>query len=323
MKLINIQIYLLIIITLIFSNCREKTDIVDIPILEDKIIINAIISPNDTALDVLISKSRPAFGEWSYDTLTLLYLSQQIDSVIIKNTENNQKTTLSLIKETAERPDDYESPLHPSSALSYIGSTSNFPIQEGKTYQLLVLMKNNIKITAQTTIPSIVDTTKINAMDNSIQWTGIKNEPNFYSVEARVIIVFTEVFYDGGEFQRRKYDCHLPLSDELFTDENKDEKIISARLNIEENLETFISNCKADIISNFSHGDKVSATTLEINISSIPKIFYDYLKAIDDYEVYNDGYGSHNNPINIPTNVEGDALGIFSSYNAIKFNISY
>ena len=317
MKLINIQIYLLIIITLIFSNCREKTDIVDIPILEDKIIVNAIISPNDTALDVLISKSRPAFGEWSYDTLTLLYLSQQIDSVIIKNTENNQKTTLSLIKESAERPDDYASPLHPSSALSYIGSTSNFPVQEGKTYQLLVLMKNNIKITAQTTVPSIVDTTKINAMDNSIQWTGIKNKTNFYSVEARVKILFLSFPYDRG------YACTLPLSDELFTDENKDEKIISARLNIEEDLETFISNCKSNIISNFSYGDKVSATTLEINISSIPKIFYDYSKAIDDYEVYNDGYGSHNNPINIPTNMEGDALGMFSSYNAIKFNISY
>ena len=255
MKLINIQPYLLIIITLIFSNCREQEGIVDIPVLEDKVIINAIISPDDTELEVKISKSHPVFGEWNNDPLNLLYLSQQIESVIIKNTENNQKIALSPIE-------DFTGPPPYGTKLIYVGSTSNFPIQGGKTYQLLVSMRDNIKITAQTTIPSIVDITKINAMDNSIQWTGIKNKPNFYLVYARVKIVFTEFFYGNGGWSRRKYDCHLPLSDELFTDENKDGKIISARLNTGEDLETFISNCKSEIetqISNFiSRGQSIS-----------------------------------------------------------------
>ena len=99
MKLINFQSYLLIIITLIFSNCREQTVKVNLPALENKVIINAIISPDDTELKVRISKSQPAFGKNNEEDFELLILSQQIEGVIIKNTENNQKIVLSPVKD--------------------------------------------------------------------------------------------------------------------------------------------------------------------------------------------------------------------------------
>ena len=307
MKLINIQPYLLIIITLIFSNCRERTVKVEIPVSENEIIINAIISPNDSLLDVKISKSQPAFGKKSNDPFQLLILSRQIDSVIIKNTENNQKIVLPLVKESAEPPEDFDGFSLHSSSLIYTAFTSNFPIQEGKTYQLVVSMKDNIKITAQTTIPSIIDTTRINAINNSIQWRDVKNKTNFYSVEARVKIISTDNFGEQAFFF-----IELPFSNELFTDENKDGKILSARLDIDVSLETYISEFNSGNSNQALGGSK----KLEIDILSIPKIFYDYLKAIETYERYNDG--SNNNPINIPTNIEGDALGIFSSYNITK-----
>ena len=307
MKLINIQPYLLIIITLIFSNCRERTVKVEIPVSENEIIINAIISPNDSLLDVKISKSQPAFGKKSNDPFQLLILSRQIDSVIIKNTENNQKIVLPLVKESAEPPEDFDGFSLHSSSLIYTAFTSNFPIQEGKTYQLVVSMKDNIKITAQTTIPSIIDTTRINAINNSIQWRDVKNKTNFYSVEARVKIISTDNFGEQAFFF-----IELPFSNELFTDENKDGKSLSARLDIDVSLETYISRFNSGNSNQALGGSK----KLEIDILSIPKIFYDYLKAIETYERYNDG--SNNNPINIPSNIEGDALGIFSSYNITK-----
>ena len=307
MKLINIQIYLLIIITLIFSNCRERTVQVDLPVSENEIIINAIISPNDSLLNVRISKSQPAFGKKSNDPFQLLILSRQIDSVIIKNTENNQKIVLPLVKESAEPPEDFDGFSLHSSSLIYTAFTSNFPIQEGKTYQLVVSMKDNIKITAQTTIPSIIDTTRINAINNSIQWRDVKNTTNFYSVEARVKIISTDNFGEQAFFF-----IELPFSNELFTDENKDGKILSAKLDIDVSLETYISEFNSGNSNQALGGNE----KLEIEVLSIPEIFYDYLKAIETYERYNDG--SNNNPINIPTNIEGDALGIFSSYNTTK-----
>ena len=77
-------------------------------------------------------------------------------------------------------------------------------------------------------------------------------------------------------------------------------------------LETYISEFNSGNSNQALGGSK----KLEIDILSIPEIFYDYLKAIETYERYNDG--SNNNPINIPSNIEGDALGIFSSYNITK-----
>ena len=303
MKLINIQTYLLIIITLIFSNCQEQTIKVDLPVLENKVIINAIISPNDTLLNVRISKSQPAFGKNNEENFELLILAQLIDSVIIKNTENNQKIVLPLLRDFQGPADIF---IH-GNTLVYNGSTNNFPIQEGKNYQLLVLMKDNITITAQTTIPSsMADPTKINIINNSIQWRDVKNTTNFYSVNARVKIVDIDHF-DEEIF----YFSELPLSNELFTDENKDGKILSARLDIEEDLETYISR-----FNNGSSNQDLEKSQLEINVLSIPETFYDYLKAIETYERYSDG--ANNNPINIPTNIEGDALGIFSSYNTTK-----
>ena len=168
-------------------------------------------------------------------------------------------------------------------------------------------MKDNIKITAQTTIPSsMVDITKVNIINNSIQWTDIKNKTNFYSVDARAKIVTADNF--GGE---TFYFSELPLSNKLFRDENKDGKILSTSLDINEDLETYIS-----MFNGGTSNQVLGNNQLEINVLSIPETFYDYLKAIEDYERYSDG--SNNNPINIPSNIEGGALGIFSSYNAVK-----
>lgn len=191
----------LILAVMLFA-CVEEVTPPSIDNIEDKLVVNSVISPYLENISVEVSLSEKAFG-----------IIDSFGSDIISN------ATVVLSNGTSEvtLPFDFTTD-------QYVIPTTTFPIEEGVTYRLEVSAGGR-SVSAEATLPQKIG--ELESLDFSagteilnVSWIDIPGEENFYRVAG-----FGNLEDDFGGYQNSFFFD----SDEFVSDINRDGERISAR----------------------------------------------------------------------------------------------
>ena len=178
------------IIGLSFFSCEEDAKNITLPNASSKISVSCFISPDDTLLRVDLSRSKP-INKYTNDNdienlkKSLVELSDGSSSVTLKyDTGGRSKNT-------------YYTP--PIGDIKFVGSTKNFQIVGGKTYNLKITSIDGNVLNASTTVPLDLNTSasykifpaKEDEYSTSypidLQWSDPAGQNNFYRLEVETI----------------------------------------------------------------------------------------------------------------------------------------
>ena len=319
---------------------------VDLP-YQERLVITSFISPQDTIIEVKISKTTPTTGKFYYNKPRQgfdqdgNYLPLEGVTIEISDGQRTVNVPLSEItfpKQLSSDPKK-QGQIEYAKRKGYFLKTKDFPIVAGKSYSLIAKAANLPTATASCSIPlrkltssdyQIIGSDKIDSVltSYSISSNGVKSNQS-YSLNKSIIVkikdfIAEENFYTVAYYTRNRYEYKDP-KDVVFT---------SIIIN-QEPYSDFISDYKRDggllefIKAKFPVGyystnqNQNSQTprsiTLLINVAVIDKPYYQYLKAISaSGKIDNDDPFSE--PVLTYTNVQG-GLGVFAGFNTTAVTI--
>lgn len=189
-----------LVLVILLVACNEEVTPPSIENIEDKLVVNSVISPYLENISVEVSLSAKAFG-----------VIDAFGSDIISN------ATVVLGNGTSEitLPFDFTTD-------QYVIATATFPIEEDVTYRLEVTAGDR-SVSAEATLPKRVtelESLDFNAGVVDVSWIDIMSEENFYRVAG-----FGNVEDEFGSYQNSFFFD----SDEFVSDINRDGEQISAR----------------------------------------------------------------------------------------------
>jgi hypothetical protein len=189
---------LLFIFAVLVGACQTEVQNLEIP-FDNRLVVTAFISPQDTLLTVRVQNSKPISGTVSSNTT--------IADASVTISEGSKSVIL------------------PYKNDAYSTSARNLPIRAGATYALNVSTPDGRKVSAQCTIPnktvnsaevtttiSIVNTNRRNIR---VSWRDIANENNYY--------VFS------GTYDKINPNCNFTTT--YVDDKQRDGQIISLSTN--------------------------------------------------------------------------------------------
>ncbi|MDP3464068.1 MAG: DUF4249 domain-containing protein [Bacteroidales bacterium] len=133
MKIKHIPIYLFIALTPAIISCDDFVSDVDVPLTKPKLVVNSYISPEDSEIKVIVQRSLPLYTEHPAYDQKFPVVS---DATVILTQGENSITI----------------PYYPYAG-HYHSTTSEFPVEPGKTYYLEVSTPDGDKVTASCTVP--------------------------------------------------------------------------------------------------------------------------------------------------------------------------
>ncbi len=270
------------------SGCIEQVAPPDIKNIEDKIVVNSIISSGFDQIAVQISFSRKTFGFVKNEVVDAEIITNAV--VTIRN--GNQQATLP----------------YNSSEEHYVLPNSSFPIKDGETYHLTVEYDGKT-ISAQATVPadeiSGLESVKWNSPKSdqdmhtiSLAWADVKGKNNYYRAVVAGAVTFVLGINDENEFEYETVEEHFRLENDGFvSDLNRDGGSLSVR----------------------GDGGYLDYDLVKVRIISCDKDYFDYFKGT--LANYDDDDDPFSDPAELPSNIEG-GLGIFSAVQVSEFSIT-
>lgn len=201
MKRVN-NVSKLILVALLVA-CTEEVTPPSIDNIEDKLVVNSVITPYLEEIAVEVSLSKKAFG-----VIDQFGPSDIITNALVVLSNGTVQVTL---------PFDFVTD-------QYVIATSTFPIEEGVTYRLEVTAGER-SVFAETTLPQkVTEVESLSFNPNTdfldVSWIDISTDENFYRVAG-----FGNLEDDFGGYQNTFFFD----SDEFVSDVNRDGERISAR----------------------------------------------------------------------------------------------
>jgi hypothetical protein len=126
---IILPLFAVLLISL-FSSCEKDAD-VDLPETKPKLVIASFITPQDTTLQVTVTRSRPIFESYTINTGSAV----ENATVIMASSTGSVQLTYDALKEC------------------YTASATMLPITPGNTYSLTVTTPQGESAEATTTVP--------------------------------------------------------------------------------------------------------------------------------------------------------------------------
>jgi hypothetical protein len=326
-----------------FVSCQTLLEDVNLP-YQEQLVVTSFISPQDTIIEVKVSKTSPTVGKFSTIQPSSGGISsgdlnsyRPLNGVSIEISDGTRKVAIPLSEER------YPSFIKTNTATNslevqyavrkgYFLKTKDFPIVAGKTYTLTAKYANLPPVTALCTVPQrkltsndfqIIGNDKIDSVrfSYSSSSSGITNES--YTLN-KPFVVRVKDFLGEENFYTVAY-----YSRSLF--ENKDQKgnVIPYFTSYQEPYSDFIRDYKRDgetlefikakipigyYYSNQNQNQSNSKSImLQIHVAIIDKPYYEYAKSITKSgSINNDDPFSE--AVITYTNVQG-GLGVFASYN--------
>ncbi|MFW6020226.1 MAG: DUF4249 domain-containing protein [Bacteroidales bacterium] len=273
----QINIIVLLVITLMVLSCEKTVDNIDLPEAEEKMVVYSFISPGCDTVFADVTRSEPYFGNDIWGN----------SNEIVSDAE------LLFIHDGTERKLQYD-PLEEN----YFVTLNGLQIKSGDTYQIKATAAGLEDIFSECTIPSPAphDLTYEGAdyyyeygerINMYFSFTDILDEENYY----RLIVSESDTTYEGYVIWR-KLNLSYDYFAYLLTDKNTSDGKITAE------------------ISQYM-GYEESDHTLKITLLAIDKNYYKY------YEKLNLVYNNDDNPFSEPvipySNIE-NGLGLFAGY---------
>jgi len=283
----------LIAILICLQGCETSVDKTDLLDQEELIIINGYLSPQESKLQVYVSKSKSIFGEDISNSADDLVI---VNALVTISDEDDNEVMLSYIEESS----------------SYEAAAADMKIIPGKKYFLAVVV-NDETYKASCTIPKekvgaigyVVE--EFNDKDDrnknrriKVTFDDIKNVDNYYVIGADITIEFN-VLEDENTTILEAIDFD---NDAFATDVNRTNTIITA-----EGFFSTFSNSPPD-------------QSVFINVTNTEKILFDALKA-----TYLNDFNNSNpfvEPVILPSNISGkNGFGVFAGYQSYKIQGSF
>jgi hypothetical protein len=269
------------------QSCEEDiTDSVHINTKAD-LVVTAFISPQDTAFEVRVSKSRPVVGR------LLTEEEARVKDATVRLSRGSQRVLLTY---------DQERRL-------YRAKTSLLPVLAGQTYTLQVTTPDQYAVSGSCTVPATeaivvsnlqhttrkerwFDTEEIDKHIFSFKWQDAPGRENYYHVFAEREIV------DPQTQAKVRYALHGDEK-QLFSDERKDGLLFSGSRSY--NI--------------FPNQPDPRPADLHLYLAVTDRPYYLYHQSIGQHQDANGNPFAE--PVLVYSNVTG-GLGVFAAYNQIK-----
>ena len=146
---------LILIISAVLVSCEKEAKEIELPKVDPKLVVYGFLSPSDSVIEIVVSKSVPYFGDQKgniYDPVS--------DATVLLSSEGQ---TISL-------------PFSIENGSYIVRNEAPFSILAGKTYSLQVSSPGGFYVSAATTVPSSLPNQVKVEIDSSIRTTNGFNE---------------------------------------------------------------------------------------------------------------------------------------------------
>jgi hypothetical protein len=303
MKHENIIFCFLLIFTFNLSSCRKVASDVDPPEFNQKLVINAYLSPDKTDNKIFISSNVKRFGE------------------LTGNFEPFGNASLYIYENSKEIQFDTVKKDHYGTGYDYY--IKNFQFKEGQTYNLKVIsdigleaeatckipLKRDFQITVDTTFRKTTDDHgfKISLLTAKISITDFPGEANYY----RLLYLY-ETYHPAFPYKK-----HLSYKDAAESDipgwaEYNPWENDRVSNDIGLNGKKFILRTIEfqPVYLDYASWLDPDSAFLRIYLLSTDKPYYDFHKSLENYSLGDTPFAE---PSFVYSNVKG-GLGIFASY---------
>jgi hypothetical protein len=339
MKKYNLLLVFVTSVSLLTS-CETVLENVALP-YEDRLVINSFISPQDTLIEVIVSKTRPVTGVETVKNINNQSYSYDILQGATAEISDGQKKANLIYKEILNPNRFVFDPKTGKQTVAtrpgYFLSTKEFPIIAGKTYTLVVSAPNLPTATATCTIPQ---KSLINQQDLEVVYLGIDSVANggtyinnqlvatSYALNKRYIVKIKdnpaeENFY-AVAYYSQKIEQTRGNDGKLFT---------TPPLNLQEPFSDIISDYKKNgsvlefvplrinvgNTSDNNRNDRVISHKVSCFVAITDKTYYLYNKSVGNSNgIYNSNPFAE--PVLTYSNING-GLGAFGGYNMTKVDV--
>lgn len=247
--------------------------------VENRLVVQAFISPQDSLIKVEVRYAEPAIGIVELGEES----SSNVRDAIVTLQEGNTKVTLLL--------EDFER--------FYFIRKEAFPISAGKTYTLKVNVPDYLQATATCTVPkSRVDTSKVEIITIGdfqqkvvLSWEDISNETNYYNLFS---LRMREDSLGNLEMERNSNSIGV------YTDSLNDGGLIFSDSFSPRNVTAY-------------DGYKFYPLVL---LANVDYHYYEFHRTLEGQTLSGDILSGI--PLSIYSNIEG-GFGVFAAYNGILF----
>ena len=316
-------------------SCQTVVEDIKLP-YEERMVIQSFISPQDTLLEVKVSKTKPVTGTFPINQFYGNKGFESLEGATIEISDGNKKGVFQL--QTLVNPLNFENDpntgkLVPQSRRGYFLRTKDFPIVAGRTYTLTAKAPNLPDVLASCTVPKlqmlnekdffVLKGKTIDSVQNGYSSTNGVITNRYYNLSRRFDVkikdfINEENYYAVAYYTRNDYQYDDGRGNRL-TQINVSQQPYSEFINDYKNDGALLNFKKANIpIGSYSTypnllNPKELSNVLLIYVAVTDKPYYQYNKALGNSQGIN-----NNDPFSEAvltySNING-GLGIFAGYN--------
>jgi Domain of unknown function (DUF4249) len=326
-------------------SCETVIENVALP-YEERMVIQAFISPQDTLLEVKISKTRPVTGTFPADQFYGSQVYKPLAGATIEISDGVRKAN--FLFQTISNPNGTEydqktGKLVTQTRAGYFLKAKDFPIMAGKTYTLTAKAPNLPDASATCTVPNrklieSKDFTILKGNIDSVKSGGAYSNGSvlysYYNLTKRINITVNDVaneenFYAVAYYSQKvsqykengtnktitQYTLNQEFGSDFITDYKQDGKVLNfmkAGINM-----GFYSD-EPNQQSN-PYTPKTISHNLSIFVATSDKAYYQYNKSIGSGRGLNDD-NPFAEPVLTYSNING-GLGVFAGYNTTRVEV--
>jgi hypothetical protein len=326
-------------------SCETIVDNVTLP-YEERLVIQSFISPQDTLLEVKVSKTKPVTGTFTSDQFYGNGTYKPLIGAIIEISDGQKKASFKLQTITNPTGTEYDQTtgkLVAQTRTGYFLRTKDFSIVAGRTYTLTAKAPNLPEVSAICTVPNKtliypLDINVIKGKIDSIQSGGsysngvlkysyfnltkridvnvkdVVNEENFYAVAYYSQKVTEYKDYNSGKIQMQYIYNQEPYTN-FISDYRQDGKVLNF---IKAGVDFGFFNDDPNQQNN-PYQPKTLSHNLSIYVAITDKAYYQYNKTVVAGRGLNDG-NPFAEPVLTYSNING-GLGAFGGYNMTKIEV--
>ena len=326
-------------------SCETLLDNVALP-YEERMVVQAFISPQDTLLEVKISKTRPVTGTFPADQFYGSQVYKPLAGATIEISDGVRKANFTLQTITNPQSTEYDQnagKLVTQTRTGYFLKTKDFAIVAGKTYTLNAKAPNLPDASATCTIPerSLIESKDFTVIKGNVDTVqnggsyvnGVLKYRNYYlskRFDVKVNDVANQENYYAVAYYTQKFSQYKDV---------RTSTLVNQYTINQEPYSDFISDYRQDgkVLNFLKAGINLgyySEDPSQQNNVNLPKIISNNLSvfvAITDkaYYLYNKSVSSGNrvgndNPFAEPvltySNIDG-GLGVFAGYNMTRVDV--
>ena len=330
-------------------SCQTIVEGVDLP-YQERLVMTSFISPQDTIIEVKVSKTTPTTGKFYYNKPREGFDQDgnylPLEGVTVEMSDGQRTVNIPLSEivypKNLNADPKQQGKIIYGKRKGYFLKTKDFPIVAGKSYSLVAKALNLPTATASCNIPlrkltasdyQIIGGDRVDSVltgsSSSGTTGGVITSSRFYTLVKPFSVIIKdfaseENFYTVAYYTRNRYEYKDP-KDVVFTNITVNQEPYSDFISDYKRDGGLLEFIKAKIPVGYyaTNQNQNSQTprgiTLLINVAVIDKPYYQYLKAISaSGKIDNDDPFSE--PVLTYTNVQG-GLGVFAGFNTTATTI--